>query len=112
PGAAERQPRGDRSALRALRPIGCAFREVTDAAGRHLAVAVEIHRAFELDAELIEIVPVPRRGKVALELPDIELEVAERARRAVEQVAVVERAAAMLQAALQFAVVVLDDLHR
>ena len=56
--------------------------------------------------------PVPRRGEVALELPDIELEVAERAGRAVEQVPVVKRAAAMLQAALPFDVFILHDLHR
>jgi hypothetical protein len=56
--------------------------------------------------------PVPRRSKIALELPDIELEIAERAGRAVEQVPIVKGAAAMLQAALPFDVIVLDDLHR
>jgi hypothetical protein len=61
---------------------------------------------------LIEIVPVPRRGEVALELPDIELEIAQRAGRAIEQVPVVKRAAAMLQAAFPFDVIVLHDLHR
>ena len=85
-----------------MRAIGRAFREIAERAGRHLAVAVEIHRAFELEAELIEIVPVARRGKIALELSDIELKVAQRAGRAVEQVPVVKRAAAMLQAALPF----------
>ena len=112
-GAAELQHRRDRAAFGALRAISRAFRENSRTMpGRHLAVAVEIHRAFDLEAELIEIVPVARRGKIALELADIELEIAERAGRAVEQVPIVKSAAAMLQAAFPFHFIALDDLHR
>src|SRR5262249_32623526 len=89
-GAAELQHRGHRGALRALRAVRRAFGEIADGAGRHLAVAVEIHRAFELDAELVEVVPVPRRGEIALELADIELEVAGAAGAAVKQMPVVK----------------------
>jgi hypothetical protein len=54
---------------------------------------------------------MPRRGKIALGLSDVELEIADRSGGAVEQVPVVECAAAVLQAALPLGLVALDDLH-
>src|SRR6185312_8810731 len=111
-GTAELQHRGRGAAVRALRAVRRAFREIAEAAGAHFAVAVEIHGAFELKAKLIEVVPVARRGEIAFKLPDVELKIARRAGRAVEQVPVMERAAAMLQAAFPFDFVGMNDLHR
>jgi hypothetical protein len=103
--------RGGRAALGALRAIRCAFGKIAERPGRHLAIAVEIHRAFDLETELIEIVPVAGRGKVALKLPNIKLEVAGRARLTVKQVPVMKSAAAILQAAFPFHLIGMDDLH-
>ena len=109
--AAELQHRRRRAAFRVLRPVGGALGKIAERTRRHLAVAVEIHRAFELKAELIEIMPVARRGKIALEFADVELEIARCTRRAIEQMPIVECSAAVLQPAFPFDLVGLYEFH-
>src|SRR5581483_7208341 len=110
-GAAELEHRGHRAALGGLRAISGALGEIAERARRHLAVAIEIHRAFELKAERIEIVPMARRGEVAVLLADTEVKISRGSRLALEEMPVVERAAAMLQAALPFDLIAVNDFH-
>src|SRR5262249_13681174 len=84
----------------ALRPVIDRLREITDHAGDELAVATVVERAFELIADLLEIVPVAGRVEIAAHLTERELEVVERAGLAFHHDAAVEGAAAMLEAAL------------
>ena len=112
-GAAELQHdglAGDVGVL-ALRAVIDRLGEIADHAGRELAVAAVVQHAFELVADLLEIVPVAGRVEIAAHLPERELEIVERAGLAFHHDAAVEDAAAMLQAALERDLVGLDDLH-
>src|SRR5262249_28992240 len=95
----------------ALRPVIDRLREVADHAGGELAVAAVIERAFALIADLLEIVPVARRIEIAAHLPERNLEIVDAAGLAFHHDAAVERAAAMFEAALQWDLVGLNDLH-
>ena len=90
---------GDLGVL-ALRPVIDRLREITDHAGDKLAVATVVEHAFELIADLLEIVPVAGRVEIAAHLAERELEVVERAGLAFHHDAAVEGATAMLEAAL------------
>ena len=79
--------------------------------GDELAVAAVVEHAFELEADLLEIVPVARRVEIAAHLAVRELEIVERAGRAFHHDAAVEDAAAMFERALERNFVGLDDLH-
>src|SRR5262249_24794618 len=101
-GAAELQHDGLAGDVRvlALRAVIDRLREIADHAGDELAVPTVLERAFELVAELIEIVPMAGRVEIAAHLAERELEVVERAGLAFHHDAAVEDAAAMLEAAL------------
>ncbi len=109
---AELQHEGDRSVGVALWAVGRAFGEIAEAARGHLAVAGEVGDALDLKAELIEIVPVPRRREVALNTAEVELEVAQCAGAAGQQRARMESAAAIFETALPLDFVGMSDLHR
>src|SRR5262249_10565926 len=102
---------GDGGVL-ALRPVINRLREIADHAGDELAVAAIVEHAFELVADLLEIVPVARRVEIAAHLAERELEIVERARLAFHHDAAVKCAAAMLEAALERDLVGLHNLHR
>src|SRR5262245_50146554 len=112
-GAAELQHDGFAVDVRilALRAVVDRLREVADHAGGELAVAAIVEDAFELVADLLEIVPVARRVEIAAHLPERDLEIVERAGRALHHDAAMEDAAAMLEAALERDVVGLHDFH-
>src|SRR5215472_13480801 len=84
----------------ALRPVIDRLWEIADHAGDELAVATVVEHAFELVADLLEIVPVAGRVEIAAHLAERELEIVERAGLAFHHDAAVEGAAAMLEAAL------------
>src|SRR5712691_1660472 len=112
-GAAELQHDGLAGDVRilALRAVMDRLREIADHAGEKLAVAAVVEHAFELVADLLEIVPVAGRVEIAAHLAERELEIVERMRLALQHDAAVERAAAMLEAALERNLVGLNDLH-
>src|SRR5262249_58640723 len=110
--AAELQHDRRRGRAAGLRTVGGALREEADHAGRHLAVAGEVEVAFELEAELLEIVPVARRDEVLVIAAHGELRIVARSGRAFHQVAEVEGAAAMLEAAGPRQFVALRDFHQ
>src|SRR5262249_31386031 len=95
----------------ALRPVIDRLREIADHPRGELAVATVIEHAFELEADLLEIVPMPGRVEVAAHLTERKLEIIERAMLTFEHDAAVERAAGMLEPTLEGNVVGLDDLH-
>src|SRR5260370_610463 len=96
----------------ALRPVLDRLREITDHAGDELAVATVVERAFELIADLLEIVPVAGRVEIAGHLTERELEVVERAGLAFHPDAAVECAARMPRAAVYRDLVGCHDLLR
>src|SRR5439155_26145603 len=75
------------------------------------AVAAVVERAFQLIADLLEVMPVARRIENAAHLPKRELEVVDAARFAFHHDATVEHATAMFEAALERDLVGLNDLH-
>src|SRR5581483_2791617 len=111
-GAGELQHESREIALVALGAVARPFGEIADGARGHDAVAVEAGLALELEAELIEIVPVARREEIAAGVDERELKIVDRAVLALEQ-------AALDEAALTVAVLALgdgnlfgvDDLH-
>jgi hypothetical protein len=110
--AAELQHDGGGVAFAGLRTIGRAFREIADHAGLHHAIAREVEIALELEAELLEVVPMARRDEILVAPSHGELEIVAPAGRAFHQVAEMEHAAAMLQAACPLQLVALYDFHR
>src|SRR5262249_21371573 len=95
-GAAELQHKRERVHARTLRPVRRAFRKISDGARRHSAVAVEIKFAFELVAELIEIMFVAGGKEVVGRAHHFENEVSRRARFTGGHGAMAKRALAML----------------
>ena len=77
----------------------------------HQAVGAEVVGAFELKAHLVEVVPVARRDEVVGEHSDREVEVVRRAFAAMEQLVIMEDAAARMAALLQRQRLECDQIH-
>src|SRR5262249_45043434 len=96
----------------ALRPVIDRLWEIADHAGDELAVATVVEHAFELVADLLEIVPVAGRGEIAAHLAGRELENVGRGGLAFDHDAAGEGDAALLEAGRWRDLVGLHDLHR
>jgi len=84
-GSSQLQHQGARFPVDALGSVKNPFWEVTDGAWAHHAVSGKVGNAFELNANLIEVVPVARRLKVGKGVGELEKEVVRTAFWPIEQ---------------------------